>query len=86
MEYFWGGLIERPTKAQSFFLVERVSNVRSKLLVNKIVETARSAKKQGLMSESDLISLAKIYEKAVQDKKIIASQEDLLQLIQQISI
>ncbi len=80
MEHFWGEPVTNATNAQAFFLIERVSNIRSKLLVNKIIETARSAREQGMMDQSDLKSLIDLYTEAVQDKKIISTQADLLKL------
>jgi len=80
MEHFWGEVKINPTNAQSFFLIERVSNIRSKLLVNKIIDTARSAKEHSLMTDKDFKSLVEIYTNAVQDKKINATQSDITRL------
>ena len=80
MRYFWGSVEKNPTNAQAFFLIERVSNVRSKLLVNKIIDTAKSAKKHKLMTDSDLKSLVEIYSNAVRSNKIVATQSDLIKL------
>ncbi|QSX42525.1 transglycosylase domain-containing protein [Shewanella cyperi] len=80
MEHFWGRVENNPNNAQSFFLIERVSNIRSKLLVNKIVETVRSAKERGLLSDDDVNSLIDIYVDAVKSEKIISDQTELLKL------
>lgn len=80
MNHFWGGVEENPTNAQAFFLIERVSNIRSKLLVNKIIETVRSAKKNGLLNSEDIESLVDLYADAVESGKIIADQTELLKL------
>lgn len=80
MNHFWGMIESNPTNAQAFFLIERVSNIRSKLLVNKIVETVKSAKIQGLMSTADVKNLVDLYIEAVESGKIIASQADLFKL------
>lgn len=80
MEHFWGKIERNPTNAQAFFLIERVSNIRSKLLVNKIVETVRSAKEQGLLSTDDINRLIDIYIEAVESGKITATQTELLKL------
>jgi len=85
MNHFWGKPVKNATNAQAFFLIERVSNIRSKLLVNKIIETAKSARDQGIMDESDLKSLIELYIAAVQDNKIIATQADLLRLAEGIN-
>lgn len=80
MEHFFGKVECSPSNAQAFFLVERVSNIRSKLLVNKITETVLSAKKQGLMNDDDISELVELYAKAIRDRKIIASQTELFKL------
>lgn len=77
MEHFWGKVEKKPSNAQAFFLIERVSNVRSRLLVNKIIETAKSAKDKSLMNDSDLRALVSLYEKAVSENKIIASGDEV---------
>lgn len=77
MEYFWCKVEKNPTNAQAFFLIERVSNVRSRLLVPKIIETAKAAKNKGLMDDSDLQDLIFLYEQAVSNNKIIASSNQL---------
>ena len=80
MEHFWGMVEKKPTNAQAFFLIERVSNIRSKLLVNKIVETVQSAKRQGLMNADDIRQLVDLYSEAVEGGKIISDQAELLKL------
>lgn len=77
MEYFWGGIEKELSKAQCFFLIERVSNVRSKLLANKIIETARSARRSELMNNFDLKTVLVLYEEAVRGEKIKASRQDM---------
>jgi penicillin-binding protein 1A len=80
MKHFWGDIENDPTNAQAFFLVERVSNIRSKLLVNKIVQTVQSAKTQGLMSVDDVRSLVDLYTEAAEKGTIISDQAELLKL------
>lgn len=80
MEHFWDKVECSPSNAQAFFLIERVSNIRSKLLVNKIIETVLSAKEQGLMSADDIRNLVELYSEAVENRKIIADQSELLKL------
>ncbi len=77
MKYFWDDFIEEPTRAQSFFLIERVSNIKSSLLINKIVETINNAKEKNILQEQDVIELIEIYNIAITDKKIIAKKEDI---------
>jgi penicillin-binding protein 1A len=82
MNHFWGMIEKNPTNAQAFFLIERVSNIRSKLLVNKIVETVQYAKRQGLMGADDIRHLVDLYTEAVAGEKITASQADLFKLVE----
>lgn len=80
MEYFFGDQIKHPTKTQAFFLIERVSNIRSGLLFNKIIDTVKAAKQKELLINSDINELFHIYENAINERKIIAHQSDLLEL------
>lgn len=80
MEHFWGRVESNPTNAQAFFLIERVSNIRSKLLVKKVVETVLSAKERGLLNAEDIKKLVEIYIDAVENGKILANQSELLKL------
>jgi penicillin-binding protein 1A len=70
MRYFWERKIKEPSKSQAFFLIERVSNIRSKILSAKIFETAIKAKQIGLIRQTDLSKLEKIYREAVQNGKL----------------
>ncbi|GHB17863.1 hypothetical protein GCM10007107_33620 [Shewanella indica] len=85
MNHFWGNTEKNPTNAQAFFLIERVSNIRSKLLVNKIIETVRSAKENGLLIDDDIKSLVDLYYDAVERGKITADQTELLKLAEGVS-
>jgi penicillin-binding protein 1A len=80
MNHFWGNVEKNPTNAQAFFLIERVSNIRSKLLVNKIIETIRSAKGNGLLNNEDIKEIIDLYFNAVEHGKIIANKAELLKL------
>jgi len=46
MKHFWGDVRLAPTMAESFFLVERVSNIKSKLLTNRIIQISKEALKK----------------------------------------
>lgn len=85
MNYFFGGVIQQPSKAQAFFLVERVSNIRRSLLANKIVVTAKAAKEKKILSESDLRELGLLYENAVSEGKVIDHTGSLGRLIEQLN-
>lgn len=84
MEYFFGNQIKHPTKAQAFFLIERVSNIRSRLLLNKIIDTIKKAKDKQLLLDSDISELSTIYENAINEKKIIVKATDLYKFKRQL--
>jgi penicillin-binding protein 1A len=65
MKKFWGGIISKTTMAQAFFLIERVSNIYSQLLSEKIIQMANTAMKSGLMTIDDMHELYKLYYDAV---------------------
>ncbi len=65
MKLFFEKIVDYPSVAQSFFLIERVSNVNSKLLGGKVYVNIRDAKKKGLLSDADVIELLKIYDKQI---------------------
>ncbi|KPK95757.1 penicillin-binding protein [bacterium SM23_31] len=70
MHHFWGGIIPNPSTSQSFFLIERISNIYSRLLTEKIIQTANSAMESGLMKIDDTHELHKLYYDAVTNGKI----------------
>jgi len=70
MHHYWVHSIENPSVAQAFFLIERVSNIHSQLLAEKIIQTANSATKSGLMSYDNIHELYRLYRAAVADGKI----------------
>ncbi|MDZ4186202.1 MAG: biosynthetic peptidoglycan transglycosylase, partial [Desulfuromonadales bacterium] len=70
MNFFWGRTIENPSKSEAFFLIERVSNIYSKLLAEKIIQTANNAKNVGILAMSDLHELHKLYADAITTGKI----------------
>lgn len=70
MRYYFGDIIRKPSPAQAFFLVERISNVRSQLLASKIRETVSSALEFGTLNRSDVSKLEEIYATAITEGKI----------------
>lgn len=70
MQHFWGRTIKSPSKAEAFFLVERVSNIYSKLLAERIIDTARKAKELGIVTDLDLKELHGLYSDAIMAGKI----------------
>ncbi len=78
MVYFFDDLIKDPTIAESFFLIERVSNIRSRLLTVRLIQTIQNAKNKGLLTHSDIVALIKLYEKAIQNKKISDETDEII--------
>ncbi|QQS39752.1 MAG: transglycosylase domain-containing protein [Acidobacteriota bacterium] len=74
-EYFWGGPLRSPSSSEAFFLIERVSNINSRLLGNKVSETLTRAKRDGLLSKEELKEIIILYSKAIKDGKIIDEEE-----------
>lgn len=70
MHHFWGHMVSCPSKAESFFLIERVSNIQSLLLQDKIIQIVRAARDAGLMTIKDLKELCEIYQNAIEKGKI----------------
>lgn len=66
MKHFFGKIIEAPSKAEAFFIIERVSNTQSRLLVDKIRQTALAALEAGVLLREDARAIVAIYEQAVQ--------------------
>lgn len=86
MKHFWNKLILEPSNAESFFLIERVSNIRSRLLVSKIIQTIKQAKAKSILSDNDINELIELYSIAVNDKKIIAIPSDITTMKKQLLI
>jgi len=70
MDYFWGTKVSDPSKAQAFFLIERVSNIHSRLLSNKIIETVRAAQEENVLDAHDIEELMSIYRDSISMNKI----------------
>jgi len=61
---------ETPTKAQAFFLIERVSNVKSDILPSKISHTVRQLLDARLISAGDVEEILEIYRRMVATGKV----------------
>lgn len=71
MRHFYGGdkYIKNLSKAQSFFLIERVS-VTSGTMLPKVIDTIVRLEKEKILNKEDIEDIIKIYTKAQQDNKI----------------
>ncbi len=70
MRYYWGRIITNPSRAEAFFLIERVSNIRSLFLTDKIIQIARSAIDVGQIKTEDIVELIRLYEESISNGKI----------------
>lgn len=70
MKHFFGGVSKTLSSAEAFFLIERVSNVRSRLLVEKVDQTLRGAVAARLLDDSEARQVVRLYMNAVKSGKI----------------
>lgn len=79
MKYYYREIITNPTKAQSFFLIERIS-VISKKMFPKIVDTIDKLKKEEKINEVDIKEITYIYKSMVDIGNVIKNDEVLQKL------
>jgi len=70
MRHFLGTVKNSLSPAEAFFLIERVSNIRSRLLVEKVDQTLRSSVEAGVISESDAQQVVGLYDRLVKSGKV----------------
>ncbi|GFM37770.1 biosynthetic peptidoglycan transglycosylase [Desulfovibrio psychrotolerans] len=70
MKYFFGDIVVKPSEAQVFFLIERVSNINSKVLLNKILQQCRALVADGVISKEVVCEIGDVYHDAVQRKVV----------------
>lgn len=70
MTYFWGERIQNPSKAQAFFLIERVSNIYSQLLTDKIIHTVQQAMKENILDANDVKEICELYRQSIKQGKV----------------
>jgi penicillin-binding protein 1A len=69
LKHFFGGRLDQSiSMAKAFFLIERVSNVRDGILLDKIKHTSRQMLDEGLLSKTDIHDLKKIYARMVKKR------------------
>lgn len=74
MKHFFGEVKKNISPAEAFFLIERVSNIRSRLLVEKVDQTLRGTIAPGLLSDADARQAIGLYVSAVSSGKIQDSE------------
>lgn len=70
MKHFFGEVRSAVSPPEAFFLIERVSNVRSRLLVEKVDQTLRGAVDAGLLDTTQAFGALRLYEEAVKSRTI----------------
>lgn len=70
MRHFFGAVKRAPSMAEAFFLVERVSNIQSRLLADKIRQALNCAMTAGVLSSDDLKEVIELYERSVRQGQI----------------
>jgi penicillin-binding protein 1A len=70
MKHFFGSVSNELPAPNAFFLIERVSNVKSRLLVEKIDQTLRNTVAAGLLTRDDVRKTIEIYATAVATGRI----------------
>lgn len=73
MKYFYGHVSKSASAAEAFFLIERISNIRSRLLVEKVDQTLRGAVTSGLLSSSDAREAVRLYMNATKTGLVLDS-------------
>lgn len=71
MKHFFGRVPKSPTRAELFFLIERLGNSRSRVLCARIEELARGALTENILEHSDMPELARIYREQVEKHHIV---------------
>ncbi len=70
MKFYFEKILEAPSPAECFFLIERVSNVKARVLSLKIDHTIRQAVAAGVLTQSDSKEIVSIYSKMIKRMKI----------------
>lgn len=76
--YFFGHVSLSLSKAQSFVLIERIANVRSRLLSGRIDELLRDAERSGVLSTADACEAIDLYARLVESGKITCNDSAAL--------
>jgi len=81
MKHFFGKVNKNISAAEAFFLIERVSNIRSRLLVKKVDQTLHGAVDAGLLNLIEAGEVLELYENAISSGLIkVTDYGEILQL------
>jgi penicillin-binding protein 1A len=78
--FFPGQKLNDISIAQTFFLIERVANVRSKLIVEKVSKNIIHLRSKGLLSAGDVVSVMEIFREQINAGRVIAPISDVTRL------
>ncbi len=70
MKHYLGRVNKTVSAAEAFFLIERVSNVRSRLLVEKVDQTLRGTVAAGLLDQAQAKEVVRLYVNAAKSGRI----------------
>jgi penicillin-binding protein 1A len=70
LKHFFGEVSSTVSAAEAFFLIERISNVRSRLLVEKVDQTLRGAVAAGLLDQAQARDALRLYANAAGSGRI----------------
>lgn len=79
MIHFWGERKSELSLAESFFIIERISNINSRFLYNKVASKVNSCIKAGVLQETDKGLIKNLYLDAINKNKIIDADDSILQ-------
>lgn len=61
MHHFFGQTVTKVSKAQAFFLIERISNIRGKYIGKKVTENLRNAVRENVLDAKEAEEVLRIY-------------------------
>lgn len=64
-KYFFGDIKKEISNPEAFFLIERLSNIRSRLLGPKVLQMLSRAVSDGVLSEGEVVEIVDIYRQMV---------------------
>jgi len=71
IRHFFGKKLNRSvSKAEAFFLIERISNIKSLILVDKIIHTIKQMRENNMISNEDIAQIKSIYSEKVKSRTL----------------
>lgn len=82
-KFFFGNTKKEISKPEAFFLIERLSNVRSRLLGPKVLQTLQRAVGDGVLSKEEIVEIVDIYRQMIRRGIIQDAQSSGLSVLEQ---